>query len=100
MPYYAYVLRNEKSGALYTGYTSDLAKRLARHNDKSRVTKRHTKKHEGNWELMHSEEYATRPEAMLREKFLKTGAGRLWIGKNVDMAKESNQTGKNNPSKY
>jgi predicted GIY-YIG superfamily endonuclease len=28
---------------------------------------------------MHSEEYATRSEAMQRESFLKTGKGRKWI---------------------
>jgi putative endonuclease len=84
MPYYIYILRNEESGTLYTGYTSDLAKRLARHNDKSRITKRYTKKYEGNWALMHSEEYATRSEAMQRESFLKSGKGRVWIEKNVD----------------
>ena len=87
MPYYIYILRNEESGSLYTGHASDLVKRLARHNDKSRVTKRHTKKSEGNWELIHSEEYPTRSEAMQREKFLKTGAGRLWIGKNIDISR-------------
>ena len=87
MPYYVYILRNEESGALYTGHTSDLAKRLARHNDKSLITKRYTKKYEGNWVHIYSEEYATRSEAMLREKFLKTGAGRLWIGKNIDIGR-------------
>ena len=87
MPYYIYILKNEESGTLYTGHTSDLDKRLARHNDKSRITKRYTKKHEGNWELVHSEEYATRSEAMQRESFLKSGQGRVWIGKNIDMGR-------------
>jgi len=84
VPYYIYILRNEESGTLYTGHTSDLVKRLTRHNDNSRITKRYTKKYEGNWVLVHSEEYATRSQAMQREKFLKTGVGRLWIGKNID----------------
>ena len=78
MPYYIYILRNEESGTLYTGHTSDLTKRLARHNDKSRITKRYTKKYEGNWALMYSEEYATRSEAMQRESFLKTGGKAEW----------------------
>jgi len=79
MSYYVYILRNEISGVLYTGHTTDLEKRLARHNDKSRVTGRYTKKYEGNWALIHSEEYATRSEAMQREYFLKSGQGREWV---------------------
>lgn len=89
IPYYIYILRSEESGILYTGHTSDLAKRLARHNDKSRITKRYTKKYEGNWALMHSEEYATRAEAMQRERvFLRPGKAEcgsrktlIWVGR-------------------
>ncbi|MBU1180626.1 MAG: GIY-YIG nuclease family protein [Proteobacteria bacterium] len=87
MPYYIYILRNEESGTLYTCHTADLEKRLARHNDKSRITKRYTKKYEGNWVLVHSEEYATRSAAMQRESFLKSEQGRVWIEKNVDMGR-------------
>ena len=85
MPYYIYVLRNEESGALYTGHTSDLDKRLARHNDKSRITKRYSKKYEGNWVILYSEEYETRSEAVRRERFLKSGNGRRWMKGNVDI---------------
>ena len=33
MMYYAYVLRNEKDGHLYVGYSSDLAERIQKHDD-------------------------------------------------------------------
>ena len=85
MPFYVYVLKNEKSGILYTGQTSDLKKRLARHNDKSRVANRYTKKYEGNWVILYSEEYETRSEAVRRERYLKSGNGRRWVKENVDI---------------
>jgi len=47
MHFYVYVLKNEKSGILYPGQTSDLKKRLARHNNKSLVANRYTKNMRG-----------------------------------------------------
>jgi len=32
MPYWVYILQNETTGKLYKGHTSDLEKRLERHN--------------------------------------------------------------------
>ena len=31
--YYVYVLKSEKDGMFYTGYTSDIKKRINEHND-------------------------------------------------------------------
>jgi putative endonuclease len=44
---------------------------------------RYTYKQKGSWRLIHSEEYATRSDAMKREKFLKSGQGREWINSNI-----------------
>jgi predicted GIY-YIG superfamily endonuclease len=38
----------------------------------------HTK-NKGPWKIIHSEKYPTRSEAIFRERFLKTGKGRLFI---------------------
>lgn len=53
MNYYVYVIKS-KEGFIYTGMTSDLAKRLVEHNEKtlSFWTKRGT-----NWELLYKEEF-------------------------------------------
>ena len=67
-----YVLRSLVTGRLYTGYTSDLSHRLAQHNHG--ITK--STQHDGPWELVHTEHFATRSEAMRRERYLKTGKGR------------------------
>jgi putative endonuclease len=70
--YFVYVIRNQSSGRNYTGYSADLTQRLGQHNHG--ITK--STKNRGPWRLLHQEEFATRSEAMKREKFLKTGKGR------------------------
>ena len=70
--FYVYVLRNASTGRQYTGFTADLTQRLGQHN--SGVTK--STKNRGAWSLVHQEPFATRAEAMRREKQLKSGRGR------------------------
>jgi putative endonuclease len=71
-----YVLRN-KEGKLYKGYSSDLERRLKGHasgkNTWTRVN--------GPWKLVYREEFATKKEAIKRERFLKTGKGREFLKK-------------------
>jgi len=69
--FFVYVLRNE-TGRHYTGFTSDVVQRLGQHNNG--MTK--STKNRDRWALIYQEEYATRAEAMGREKFLKSGQGR------------------------
>ena len=67
-----YVLRSQVTGRLYIGSTSNLNDRLRRHNDgRSKATK-----HGAPWDLVHTESFETRPQAVQRELFLKTGKGR------------------------
>ena len=49
--YYVYVLKNKEKG-IYTGYTSDLKKRIAQHNANH---KGYTGK--GDWECVYYEAY-------------------------------------------
>ena len=70
--YFVYVLRNPE-GRRYVGQTEDLKRRLMDHQ----TGLGHYTKNRGPWELVYSEEYETRSEAMNREKFLKTGRGRV-----------------------
>jgi len=76
---YTYVLRSLMDGRLYTGQTEDLERRLHEHNtgtDPVRYTK-----NRGPWQLVYSETFENRREAMAREKYLKTGAGRDFLKK-------------------
>jgi putative endonuclease len=71
-----YVLTN-KVGKRYVGHTSDVKRRLNEHNNTGIGF---TSKHRP-WVLSYTEEYESRSEAMIREKFLKTGKGREFIDK-------------------
>ena len=77
--FFVYILRSESSGKTYVGQTSDLTRRVAEHNDPQHSKVKYTTKNQGPWLLVHSEQFETRSEAMQREKWLKTGAGRDWI---------------------
>ena len=75
MSYYSYVLRSSKNGILYKGSTQNLEKRLQTHNSgKVNFTSKNIP-----WELVISEEFSTRSEAVKREKWYKSGVGRDWI---------------------
>jgi len=74
--YFTYVLYSRKFDKTYIGYSSDVEKRLASHNDprNSGWTKRYQP-----WILIFTEIYETKTEALRREKQLKTAKGREFI---------------------
>jgi putative endonuclease len=73
MPFFVYVLKSQLTGSSYVGHTSDLQKRVVEHNrGKSLSTKG-----KRPWSLLYSEEYASRSEAVSREKYFKSIKGRL-----------------------
>ena len=75
MEYFVYVLESEIDGRLYIGQTSDIEKRLTEHNSgKTKSTKGYKP-----WKLVYFERYETRDEALLREKYFKTGSGREFL---------------------
>ena len=83
MPFWVYILQNKVTGKIYKGQTSDLEKRIERHNSHEPGSSRYTSKQKGPWKMIYSEHYATRSEAMKRERFLKSGQGREWIKQNL-----------------
>ncbi len=77
MAYYVYVLCSERDGSYYVGYTSDVEKRLTRHNcGRSPYTKAKLP-----WNLIYQEVFSTRSEAMKREKKIKGMKNRGYIGR-------------------
>ena len=75
MKYYVYVLRSEKDGRLYKGFSSRLKDRIEEHNSgKTNSTKGYRP-----WELVYFEIFETQKEALAREKYLKSGAGREFL---------------------
>jgi putative endonuclease len=74
--FFVYIIYSEKVCKKYIGQTEDLVLRLDQHN--SNYFQSYTN-NKGPWKLIHLETYSTRSEAVLREKYLKSGAGRDWI---------------------
>jgi len=73
--YYVYVLMSLKDGQFYTGYTSDLRKRLAEHNNgESKSTM-----HRLPLTLIYFEGCLDKRDAMRREKYLKSGSGKIYL---------------------
>ena len=70
MPYFVYILYGTKNKRLYVGCTSNLDKRLKRHN-KGGVP---TTQDFGLLDLIYSEKFENKNEAFNRERFLKS----LW----------------------
>jgi len=63
-----YIIKSIGADRYYVGSTSDLEKRLNSHNSsRAKWTKRYQP-----WEVVYTESYSTRGEAVKREKFLKS----------------------------
>ena len=75
MYYYIYVLRSLKDNKFYTGYTSDLKKRLEKHK-KGLVL---STKNRLPVELMYFEGCKNQQDATKREKYLKTTYGKRYL---------------------
>jgi len=69
MSYFVYILRTS-SNTLYIGQTNNLEKRLKEHQDKSSKSAKYVRYFD-SVELVYSEKYPTRKEAMQKEAGLK-----------------------------
>ena len=78
---FVYILRSKSKGLLYKGISIDPEKRLLEHNSgKNKSTKGYRP-----WRLVYTEEFETRNEAREREKYFKSGAGREYLKKILDL---------------
>ncbi|MDP2669291.1 MAG: GIY-YIG nuclease family protein [bacterium] len=80
-----YAILSQMTGKIYIGQTQDLEARLQQHNtlDETHLSQ-YTRQNKGPWRLIYKEECPTRPEALKREKQLKSFRGREFI-KNLIM---------------
>ena len=78
--YYVYLLESTIDHSWYIGFTPDGPfKRLRKHNEKQvYYTKR-----KAPWEVIYFEAYLERSDSLSREKFLKSGAGRAFLKKQL-----------------
>jgi putative endonuclease len=73
--FYVYILQSVKSHKWYTGYSRDLRKRFAQHqNNQSLYTKGR-----GPFRLIYYEACLDKHDAIAREKYLKSGMGKRYL---------------------
>jgi len=73
--FYTYLLKSKIDGHWYTGYTSDLRKRLREHNE----GKNTSTKYRDPFELLYYEACINEEDAKAREKYLKSGMGKRYL---------------------
>lgn len=73
--FYTYVLLCS-NGSYYKGFTNDLEKRYQQHL--SGQGAQHTKKYKPI-KILYYETFDTEQEAIVREKYFKSGSGREWL---------------------
>ena len=77
--YYVYVLVNDE-GKTYTGYTSDLKRRISEHKHGDG----HTKRGSSNWQLCYYEAFNSKQDALRREQSLKKSSqARRWLRERI-----------------
>ncbi len=77
MWYYVYVLFSLKDKKLYTGYTTDLSKRIEQHNAGLNTSTKGRRP----LQLIHAESFLSEQDARDQESYYKTGRGRETLGK-------------------
>jgi putative endonuclease len=77
--FYVYVLQSETDAGLYIGYSATLRQRLFQHAEGLTFST----SFRGPWKLIYYEAYLEQADALGREKFLKSGAGRQFLDKQL-----------------
>ena len=73
--HYVYVLRSVAGDGLYIGYSANLQKRVEQHTQGASFAT----SYRGPWKLIYYEAYLERADALGRERYLKSGAGRRFL---------------------
>ncbi len=77
--HYVYILRSGLDSKLYTGYTSNLRKRIKAHSAGDVISTKNRRP----LELIYYEAYIEKSNALRREKFLKTTKGKAQLKKQL-----------------
>jgi len=73
--HYVYALRSTSDGGLYIGYSANLRKRFQQHAQGDSFAT----SYRGPWKLIYYEAYTEQPDALGRERYLKSGGGRRFL---------------------
>lgn len=77
--FYVYVLQSEVDEGLYIGFTGDLKRRLAEHQEGLSFSTSYRRP----WRLIYYEAYLDEADALGRERYLKSGGGRRLLAKQL-----------------
>lgn len=77
--YYVYILKSEIEDQVYTGFTTNLEKRLKEHNSGKSI---HTNKYRP-WKIVAAIKFDSEQKAREFEKYLKTGSGIAFARKHL-----------------
>jgi putative endonuclease len=78
---FVYVLYSDTFKRFYVGIADNIESRLRNHNtSKVKSTKAFIP-----WRIVHVEEFNNKQEARVREKYLKSAAGRRWRKNNIKL---------------
>lgn len=89
MFYFVYILKSEKDGNFYTGYTRDLRGRIKLHNE----GKVPSTKNRIPLKLVYFEGCLNQQDATRREKYLKSGNGKIYLKNRLRNYFSENPTG-------
>ena len=70
-----YAIKSETRNYIYVGLTNNLERRLLEHNKGYNKTTKPYKP----FKLIYSEKFPSRPEARIKEKYLKGGSGKKFL---------------------
>ena len=77
--FYVYVLKSEMDGMFYTGFTSDLERRLSEHKSGQSISTSLRRP----FKLIYYEVCFNREDTLRRETYLKSGNGKLYLRKRL-----------------
>ena len=77
--YYVYLLQSQKDKLFYTGFTTDLDKRIEEHNKKYQSATQHRTP----FQLIYCEWCLCKEDAIARERYLKSGMGKRYLRNRV-----------------
>lgn len=77
--YITYILKSVEYDKTYVGITDNIDRRINQHNNGYNTYSKRYKP----WKIIHTEPYQNRKNARVREKYLKSCAGRKWINKHL-----------------
>ncbi len=73
--YYVYVLLSKNDNLFYTGFTTNIERRVNEHNAGQQIST----KHRGPFDIVYYEFCLIKEDAIAREKYLKSGMGKKYL---------------------